>query len=218
MIPLNQRKWSSRITFHITHTENATVITIHGDGDKYQHSVYLHEADLADLTEWRRLIMDGNRVVLLEPCRMVLMDTPDRCGTYAGEDGATDARSHIYHIDTRRFLKALRILRSKKLGHKASITQFRSPDYVPPLYTVQQLLQHDNIRNPEDWPETLKTFRRGMPDAKWWRLMEQLSHYIDRALIYGHKDEFYFDGRRLPNGLGFNGGIILREADFSIHT
>lgn len=204
------------ITFKVFHTDNYTQVQIHGDHE-YSHSLYLDADGLAPLTTWRKLVMDGNTVVLLEPARIVLIESPARCGSFGTPgDGEAQSRAFIYHLDTQKFLAALRTLRTKRLGPTIELAAFKFPKHVTPRLTSQAIMRHPNAR--DGVSRTMLQFRRELPPPKWHRFMEVVSDYVGRAVLYGHDREFYFDGRKLPNGLGFNGGIILREADFSIHT
>ena len=47
--------------------------------------------------------------------------------------------------------------------------------------------------------------------------LDRVRRIIGQARLYGHRDEFYFDGR-YPGGMGMNGGIILHGDEFGIHT
>ena len=49
-------------------------------------------------------------------------------------------------------------------------------------------------------------------------LMRDLARLADSATLFCHRNEFYFDGRHLPNGCGYNGGVILHGNSYGIHT
>jgi hypothetical protein len=54
----------------------------------------------------------------------------------------------------------------------------------------------------------------------WEYTMENLRRLVHEANVHSRdRDEIYFDGRRHPNGCGYNGAIILhRDNTVSIHT
>lgn len=55
--------------------------------------------------------------------------------------------------------------------------------------------------------------------SEWERTYEACNRYSQLATLYGRGDEFYFDGRHVAGGCGFNGGIILHgDSSVGIHT
>jgi hypothetical protein len=78
------------------------------------------------------------------------------------------------------------------------------------------------MQYPKELGRTLKFFRHLLlgGDRTWADLMRDLSHYIQCARLSCNGEEFYFDGRTIPNGCGYNGGILPYHNDHSygIHT
>ena len=103
------------------------------------------------------------------------------------------------------------------LEQEVPLSRFQRPAPQLPLLTVAQMVKHPHVGEQKYFIQTLAAFRRSLSGDHWKRLTDVMSRYLPRAKIWGQgKEEFYFDGRKM--GLGFNGGIILRGQEFSIHT
>ncbi len=100
------------------------------------------------------------------------------------------------------------------------IERFRA-ESIPfglPLIGAIQMATHPNVRG-DRFIKTLANFMRHLDEMeKRDSLRHTLSSYLPRATMSGVDDgEFYFDGRKNPK-FGMNGGIILRNGDYSTHT
>lgn len=211
--------------------------------EHYEHSmklsfeeggyIYATPKELALSNNWRGYIDDGNHQGILDPGRIIIVQN---LGTGPGANGHDGTTIHHHWCDTLHLFKVILILRENFLSGLAKAKLLGSSeawafeqacrkdevelDRLPttrkrePRLTVMQAVLHPNARS---LGVTLALFMRSL-EPKWReRLMETLSDYLPRAVVTGCYDgEFYFDGRK--TGLGFNGGIILRGQEFSIHT
>lgn len=87
----------------------------------------------------------------------------------------------------------------------------RYPDYSFPDYNWMDILKHHNFM-----PDALRALRNAskLPKPYVLQLKQKLIQVIDHAIImpdsYGKNClDFYFDGRNIPDGCGYNGGIIF---------
>lgn len=139
------------------------------------------------------------------------------------------APAGILHCDTARLLNTLSLLLAKhdrfpknQWGEippmPFAIEKFRiriDESLNQPIPTAQAVA-HPNAR--DDMARTLRYFHARLKPDYWKRLLCDLHRYLTCAIVFGHREEFYFDGRRLANGCCFNGGFILHGNEYGIHT
>jgi hypothetical protein len=179
--------------------------------EDWQEDFYFLPDELKDFHPWQmRLIRDCSRYLVAEGWRLLLFrpEAPN-------SDALFQTPSHVLHLDTARLFKTMLALREKRVETGLDAERFRSPVQRTALLTVTAMNKHPNARGAI--APTLKFFRDRLRAGEWPRLVETVSRFLPQAQVWGHRDEFYFDGR-FRDGLGFNGGIILHGNEFSVHT
>lgn len=163
---------------------------------------------------------DGNHQVIYNFGRLALVEV----GELPGLDGVHSPTVVVCHINAPKFFSTLRSLRAKfppgentRQVFTFHSERFPEPDRTAPLLTFSEMTRHENGR---ELTHSLVRFLRSLTPSYVDRLRRELSYYLTRAKVFGCRegDEFYFDGRRFPGGCGFNGGFILRDNQYSIHT
>ena len=164
---------------------------------------------------------DMSRLAAFYGDRLVLFYAPD--GTGRCVDAVCTARVDEIFCDTFKLLEVLKKLHARQVMHSVLDTDRFRRDRSLPTLTIGQLAAHPNLRNADQLGRTLKHFwqllAHGGGKRTFADLMRDLSVYVQRARLFAHSDEFYFDGR-YPEGCGFNGGIVPHDFDHSygIHT
>jgi hypothetical protein len=214
----------------LIHCENSTQLKFQDGGYIYALPKELEMPSNAGISPV--YINDGYHQGICRPWQIVLVDLPDVAGY-----GPVEATLHSYICDVRKLFATVLKMRDrwkaalqawKDAGNKEwlfkwenqvlDLDRFQHKPEPSRRLTVMQLLKHEGVMDRQQMAASLKLFHAGLPAEKWDQLMERLSDYAPRARLYGQRDEIYFDGRNVPDGLGFNGGIILRDKEFSIHT
>jgi hypothetical protein len=190
-------------------------------GTDHSTSLYLRPEELTP-TAYPHAVKDLSRVAVFYGCHFVLFHAPDSLPQCDGsQDGASTARADVIHGDTFKLLAILRTLHERQVPRTIIDTARLRTVIEHPLLTVGQLSVHPNLRGREHLGRTLKYFQRILVggDRTFAHLLQDLSRTVQSALVYCNGDEFYFDGR-IPNGLGFNGGIIPHPEyhSYGIHT
>jgi len=190
-------------------------------------SLYLLPGELAP-TQCPHAVRDMSRVAVFYEEHFTLFYAPSNSFScdHRNEHAIATARAEVIYCDTFKLLDVVRKLHAKSTVAETVLDTDRFPTSrpTPPVLTVAQLAAHPNLRNRDELGATLKHFwqllsKGGERSRTFQQLMCDLSHYVQRAVIYARGDEFYFDGR-FTNGCGFNGGIIPHTYDnsYGIHT
>jgi hypothetical protein len=178
---------------------------------------YLLPSELRPLdlqTEGHRLIRDLGNYMFVEPDRLTLLD-PQPPGDCRDSLASNPTPTLYVYVDTNRLFTRLAELCAKRIDTTLDTARLRFPLLDPPDLTITQMVRHPNARG--DMAQTIKFFRDHLKTEQWLKLLHTISHYLSRAHVFGHRNEFYFDGR-MPEGCGFNGGFILHSNEFGIHT
>lgn len=183
-------------------------------------SLYILPAELTP-TQYPHAVKDLSRIAVFYGDHFVLFHAPDHGGN--GQDGTHRSEAHVIHCNTFKLLEVLRKLHDAKVAKTVLDTdRFCGRKAAPPLLTIGQLASHPNLQDRQRLGKTLKHFwsllSKGT-ERTFADLMRDLSYYVHCAHIYANDDEFYFNGR-IPNGCGFNGGILphVHQHSYGIHT
>ena len=187
----------------------------------HPRSLMLLAGDLTP-TRYPHLVPDLSRVAAFWGDRLTLHQSD--ISLYA-KDGQFNTTADVIHCPTDRLLAICRTLLERRVKHAEVETTRLSTVLTIPQLTISQIAHHENMRGADRLGRTLRYFRVGLAGAEpadghrrtFADLLRDVSHYVQRAVLHAHGDEFYFDGRR-PGGCGFNGGIILHRGSYGIHT
>ncbi len=179
-------------------------------------SVYLSPREMREAhRSWRTACFDLSTVVVVSPDSLILSEC---LGEPPRQSAEFTCEARIYYCDTRKLFAVAETLRTRKLETPTVVDlarlQYRPTE--PPKLTLMQIAKHENARFA--MARTITHFRRILAPEKWPRLLDELRRILPKAIVFGNEDEFYFDGRKIPNGMGMNGGIIPHGSDFGIHT
>lgn len=113
------------------------------------------------------------------------------------------------------------VISKVKVPTVVKIEKFQMRTHPFPVRNWSQILFHENLDKRAYAPikRIMSEKRHLLEDLKGF-----LSRYLDNARVYADgwgKYDFYFDGRNIENGCGFNGGFIYHDYDggkMSIHT
>jgi hypothetical protein len=198
-------------------TPNQDMVCVRFEG--CDRNFYFLPGELAPLQRFEtRLIHDLARFIVAETHRLTHYYPGDgECDSprARAEDGPFPTSSFQLFLDTNKLFALLRDLNAKGIETEVDSRRLALPDAGPRRLTVTEMVRHPNARG--DIALTLKYYRDRLCADYWPRLLDTLSRFLPQAKLFGHRDEFYFDGR-FPGGLGMNGGIILHGNQFSVHT
>ncbi len=193
----------------ISHCENSSQVHF----SDWDFNFYFLTEELRPLAPFEcRVIRDLSRHILAETWKMQIIHVSDT----GGRDGALKTDGYVLYVDTNKLFRHILTLREKKLEATMDIERLRTPVSRTQMLTFTQMCKHANARS--QFSKTIKYFHDRLKPDQWPRLIEVLSRYLPVAVVFCHGDEFYFDGRRLQGGVGFNGGIILHGDEFGVHT
>jgi hypothetical protein len=171
--------------------------------------------------KYPHILSDCGRVISFWGNRMVIHDSHTNLAC-SGQDGSFQTPTDIIHTDTFHLLKVLNDLQERKVPRAVVDTETLHRRQQPgwPRLTVGQIARHTNLRGQEYYGKTLRLFHDRLQGGErtFNDLMNDLSRIVSTALLYACGGEFYFDGRNVPNGCGFNGGVILHQNRYGIHT
>jgi len=191
----------------------------------YLSSIYIMPEELTP-SGYPHVVRDCGRLVAFWGDKLTVTESPGNYHT--GDSGCFKADTDVIVVNTHRLLEVLRKVhasaelrkdRTKALNIEIDTERLHRHIEAPKL-TICQMVKHVNMAGAESFGKTLKYFKERLHGGRrsFEDLLLELSRLIQQAKIYCHRDEFYFDGRSMPGGLGFNGGIILHENTFGIHT
>jgi len=191
-------------------------------------SLYVLPAELTP-TQHPHAVKDMSHVAVFYDEHFTLFHAPSNSFSceHRNKHAVATAKAEVIYLDSWKFLDVIRKLHAKSTVAETVLDTDRFSCLnrpTPAVLTVTQLAAHPNLRNRDELGATLKHFwqllsKGGERSRTFQQLMCDLSHYVQRAVIYARGDEFYFDGR-FTNGCGFNGGIIPHTYDnsYGIHT
>jgi hypothetical protein len=214
----------------LAHCENTTRLTFYDGG-----CIHATEDELRQKPGYSTMhIDDGGHQMICRVNQMVLLDMPDVL-----HEGEHSRPVHSYECYVPRFFEVVLHLRKLFMEKKQAwikgggkdylfqppvdrvcLDSFHFPRCPRPCLTVMQIVHHANVEPDSrlQFIATLREFMQALPREQKPRLLATLSSYVPHARFYASRGEFYFDGRNMPDGVGFNGGIILRDGAFSVHT
>ncbi len=193
----------------ITHCENSSAVHF----SDWDFNFYFLPEELRPLKPFEcRLIRDLSNHILAETWKLQIIHVEET----GARDGEMKTWGRVLFVDAQKLFAHMLKLREKKLEAIIDLERLRVPHHPTRILTFTQMCRHVNARH--EMAKTIKYFHSRLKAEYWPRLVEVLSRYLPQAIIYGHGDEFYFDGRRITGGCGFNGGIILHGDEFGIHT
>ena len=201
------------LTVAISHTQHCVCLRF---SDAESAPLYLTVEEMrAAPFPGRRAVFDLSTAVIIDTDRLTLLkflqsDPECRC-----RHGAFETTGRVYFCDTEKLFRVLDILHEKRIGTTLDLARFRPPIMETPRLTIAQIARHENARG--EIARTLAFFARELRKDLWEPFLDRVRRIIGQARLYGHRDEFYFDGR-YPGGMGMNGGIILHGDEFGIHT
>jgi hypothetical protein len=204
------------ITIDITHTDRCVCLKFSDATRSLHYSLYLTVAEMTVTpSSFPRAVFDLSTVVVIEPhCLTLLHFRQSECERSA-RNGSFATDGQIYFCDTAKLFRVLDMLHEKRIETTLDLARFRVPIVQTPRLTIAQIACHQNARG--EIARTLAFFARELRKDLWEPFLDRVRRIIGQARLYGHRDEFYFDGR-YPGGMGMNGGIILYGDEFGIHT
>lgn len=191
--------------------------------------------------EYRHVTQDCSRLIILEPNLIRVLDMGE-C-SYPTTNGALPPAAYWVWtgIDTHRLLKRVREIREKfestreaadqaamkrkqfldqcdlPLGRaEINLDKFKIPNIQQRVLAVMEMAKHPNAKG--DFAKTVAFMVKKLKPDFVPKLYRDLSRFLGQAVVYGNRDEFYFDGRKMKGGCGFNGGFILHGNEYGIHT
>ena len=201
------------LTIAISHTQHCVCLRF-SDAEGAPLYLTVDEMRAAPLPG-RRAVFDISTAVIIDTDRLTLLKFLQSDAECRGRHGAFETTGRVYFCDTAKLFRVLDILHEKRIGTTLDLARFRPPIMETPRLTIAQIARHQNARG--EIARTLAFFARELRKDLWEPFLDRVRRIIGQARLYGHRDEFYFDGR-YPGGMGMNGGIILHGDEFGIHT
>jgi hypothetical protein len=202
----------------VTTTEHNPSIQLNWQlpGTEYPRSLYILPGELTP-KQWPHLVMDLARTAVFWGDKLVHYDSPQSCDP---RHHRTTVAADVIYCDTFKLLNILRTLHDRQVRRAEIETDRLNTVAPPPVFTIGELAKHPNLADRDRLGRTLNRFRKALQGGErtFAQLMRDLSRLITSAKLFPNDDEFYFDGRRLENGCGFNGGVILHGNSYGIHT
>lgn len=185
---------------------------------EYPTTLYLRPDELTPKA-WPHMVCDLSRIAVFWGNKLTHYEGTQDCDA---RHTRCQCDADVIYCDTFKLLGILRTLHKRQVRKTVIETDRLSTVKSWPEFTVGEMARHTNLIGREYLGKTLKHFRDGLNggDRTFQDLKRDLSRLLTCAHVYAHGDEFYFDGRHLPNGCGYNGGVILhtRSNTYGIHT
>jgi hypothetical protein len=205
------------MTITLSYTENCAVLTF--PESEVCRNLYVTLDDMKEIeSKWYPMVHDLNRVAVVDPGRLIIVHVGDL--GLDGNDATTTVPALVLHMDTKKFFRVVRELYNKNVSTTLDTSKFSGVRKPAPILTVMQMINHPNAseNSREYFGQTLVHFRKNLCPDQWVRFVQEMSRRLTCSYVIAQRTEFYFDGRKHPQGCGFNGGFIIHGNEFGIHT